>query len=111
MQKVINSWSSLVEVTGGEISRDKSWFYLIDYVWLKGKWISNDPETGLDLTAKDPSGANISLKRLLSTEPTNLLGVWFTPNGDNSKQIEVLRSEAVKWGACIRLGNPSSTEA
>ena len=36
MQTLINSWGSLMEVTGGAIRTDKSWWYLIDFVWKKG---------------------------------------------------------------------------
>ena len=44
MQKLTNSWEILVEVTRGVIRTDKSWWYLIDYVWKHGKWIAQDPE-------------------------------------------------------------------
>ena len=32
MQNLINSWGSLMEVTGGALCTDKSWYYLIDYI-------------------------------------------------------------------------------
>ena len=35
MQELINSFGSLLQVTGGAISADKSWFYLVDYVWKR----------------------------------------------------------------------------
>ena len=31
MQKLINSWGTLMEVTGGALRTDKSWYYLLDY--------------------------------------------------------------------------------
>ena len=40
-----------------------------------------------------------------------MLGVWFTPNGNNSKLIKELKLTALQWGAKIRLGNPSPSEA
>ena len=111
MQQLINNWSSLMEVTGGVISVDKSWFYLIDYVWARGKWVAKDVESDLDLVATSPDGHQISLKRLHSSESSNMLGVWFTPNGNNSKLIKELKLTALQWGAKIRLGNPSPSEA
>ena len=35
MQSSINSWESLMEVTGGAICTDKSRWYLIEYVWKR----------------------------------------------------------------------------
>ena len=32
-QDLLVSWSSLIDVTGGAISIDKSWWYLIEYIW------------------------------------------------------------------------------
>ena len=32
MQKLINSWGDLMEVTGEALRSDKSWYYLIEYV-------------------------------------------------------------------------------
>ena len=31
MQRLINSWGDLMEVTGGAIRMDKSWWYLVEY--------------------------------------------------------------------------------
>ena len=51
-----------MEVTGGAIRTDKSWWYLIDFVWKKGKWIADDPDIGIDLVAKNTKGETVSLK-------------------------------------------------
>ena len=51
MKSLINSWGSLMEVTFGASSVDKSWWYLIEYVWKRGKWVANDAVTELDLVA------------------------------------------------------------
>ena len=75
MQELINSWGSLMEVTGGAIRTDKSWWYLIDYVWKRGKWISNDPDIGIDLVATNIEGERVSLKQLGCDEASEMLGV------------------------------------
>ena len=73
MQVFINSWSYLVEVTGGTISVDKSCFYLIDYVWAKGKWVTYDAKPDLNLVAKSTEGKKVSLKRLLAADSSEIL--------------------------------------
>ena len=35
-----------MEVAGRALSVDKSWWYLIEYVWNKGKWIDNGSDVG-----------------------------------------------------------------
>ena len=77
-----------MEVTGGALSADKSWFYLIDYVWLKGKWAAHDATTDIDLVATNVEGNIVSLKRLYADEASELLGVWIAPNGDHSKLVQ-----------------------
>ena len=62
MQTMINSWGNLMEVTGGVIMTDKSWWYLIDFVWKRGKWVTHDLEIGVDLIATGKDGTTVSLK-------------------------------------------------
>jgi len=100
-----------MEVTGGAISTGKSWWYLIDFVWKRGKWVASDPHSNLDLIASDKNGDRIALSHLRSDEAAEMLGVWLAPNGDNKKIISVLKTAAVKWGGQVRRGNSSKDEA
>ena len=63
MKSLINSWGSLIEVTGGAIRTEKSWWYLVDYVWKRDKWVGTDSELGLDLIATGSDGKVVSLNR------------------------------------------------
>ena len=111
MQRLINSWGSLMEVTGGAISVDKSWWYLIDCVWKRGKWVANDVDSAIDLVATSPQGDIVSLKRLQAHEASKMLGVWLAPNGDNKKLVTEMKQAAIEWGSKVRSGNPSKKEA
>ena len=51
MQQLINSWGELMDVTGGSLSVDKSWWYMLEYTWRRGKWVAVDAGPGLDLVA------------------------------------------------------------
>ena len=68
MQKLINMWGSLIDVTGGALSVEKSWWYMVDYVWKRGRWVATDAGTTLDLVATSSSGERVSLKRLHAHE-------------------------------------------
>ena len=52
-----------MEATGGVIRTDKSWCYLIDFVWKRGKWVTYDPEIGIDLIATGKECTSVSLKQ------------------------------------------------
>ena len=112
MQSVINSWGSIVKVLGGAMDASaKTWWYLVDFVWKKGKWTTTDPLFDSDLTAPDKLGNTVSLKRLCHHESAEMLGIWMAPNGDQGKQVKVLRRKALEWGAKVRAGHPSPLEA
>ena len=110
MQEVINSWSDLMEVTGGEVAASKSWWYFIDFIWDRGKWTASDVpgEHDLLLTTKT---STTPLQRLPCTKASEMLGIWMAPNGDQTEMIDHLRSEALKWADKIKAGHPSPTVA
>ena len=56
MQEVLISWGSLVEVTRGVIATDKCWWYLIYFVWRRGKYVATDMLTEGDLVAHNENG-------------------------------------------------------
>ena len=82
MQELINSWGSLMEVTGGAIRTDKSWWYLVDYVWKRGRWVGTNAHEDLDLVARGSDGREVSLQILRCDEAAEMLGVWLAPNGN-----------------------------
>ena len=45
-----------MEVTVGALRTNKSWYYLVDYVWKRGRWVASDPDVAIDLEASDMSG-------------------------------------------------------
>ena len=74
IQDLINDWGSLMEVTVGFLSIEKSWCYLVEFVWKRGKWVSNDAGVGVDLVSDSSTGESISLKRLQAHEGLKMLG-------------------------------------
>ena len=79
MQSLINSWGSLIDVTGGSLSVDKSWWYLTEYFWKRGKWVVEDATTELDLLATSSQGGRVSLKRLQAHDASKILRIWVAP--------------------------------
>ena len=63
-----------MDVTGGSLNVSKSWWYLVEYIWRRGKWVANDTVTNLDLVTTSPKGEEVSLKRLYVEEASKILG-------------------------------------
>ena len=95
MQSLINSWGSLVQVTGGCIEINKSWWYLVDFVWHRGSWVTMDPLEGADLQATTADGSQVSLRRLCHHEAAEMLGLWTAPSGSRKKLLNVLKTKAI----------------
>ena len=98
-------------VTGAALSPDKSWWYLVNFVFSRGKWIAHDTSPDTDLVAPNKSGELVSLKRLFANEVSKMLGVWVAPEGNAKKLVRELKLKAVEWGAKVRFGNHSNLEA
>ena len=61
--------------TGGALSPEKSWWYLVDYVLHRGKWIAHDTGEGYDLITSDPTGERVESSRLSCSESSEMIGV------------------------------------
>ena len=75
MQSLINSWGSLVQVIGRCIETNKSWWYLVDFVWHRGSCVTMDPLEGADLQATTADGSQVSLRYLCCHEAAEMLGL------------------------------------
>jgi len=98
MQTVVQQWCDLMEVTGGalNLSPSRSYWYMVEYVWKHGKWIASDADIGdFDLVARNADNEFISLTRLNCDEESEMLGLWMSPAGKNTKMISSLHLAAV----------------
>ena len=111
MQKLINMWGSLIDVTGDGISVEKSWWYMVDYVWKRGRWVATDAGTTLDLVATSSSGERVSLKRLHAHEASKMLGIFIAPDGNKKALIKDLKTSAITWGSNMKNGHSTRHEA
>ena len=111
MQELIDNWGGLMRVTGGALRTDKSWWYLIKFIWVRGQWVPTDAGDNLRLTAVNADGDRVELDYLSCDEASKLLGVWMAPNGNRIKLISVLKEAAVDWSAKFINSNASHLEA
>jgi len=53
----------------------KSWYFLVGYTWMHGKWITFDLGDDFNLMANDEDGTSISIKWHCYTEAAEILGI------------------------------------
>ncbi|GFH51334.1 hypothetical protein CTEN210_07810 [Chaetoceros tenuissimus] len=110
MQKVMDEWADLMQVTGGALESKKSYWYLIDFEYSRGKWIASDPIIEDDtLTAKTPEGRK-ALQRLSVQMEAEMLGIWMSPSGNRTIQLAKLKEKAREWAANLKRCNLSQED-
>ena len=110
MRGALAIWESVIKATGGALAPDKSWWYLVEFVWNHGEWTHSDAGDALDLVAHDRNGRPHSLEYLSNNVASQMLGVWLAPNGDHSKQLEVMSLKVLQWTELLRVGHLSRNE-
>ena len=93
MVESMNYWETMIKQTVGCLVPEKSSWYLIDFVWKKGKFQCCDPMMGSNLTTTTKTGEVISLKRLRSKEAMEMLGIRMAPDGNNVDQIKAMKAK------------------
>ena len=113
MQRSVDQWEAAAKTTGGSISVDKSWYYLIHFEWKNGVWSYGDMEKILhdDLTCKDKDGQRQHLQYLSAEKAKEMLGVFLAPDGNNRTQIKEMKKKTQYLGELVRTGHLDRHEA
>ena len=105
LTKMLDMWDRLMEVTGAALAPDKCWWYLVDFKWNNGRWSYSDEGHCLGLEVRNRDGVTEKLKYLTCDIAKEMLGVYIAPDGNQSKQMEVMRKKAVTWGNYMKEGS------
>jgi hypothetical protein len=105
VQSATTSWGELPRETGGGLKAPKCCGYLLMFDWdNNGEWSYVDlASLGYDLARPTDHGTeSISLCNASTTKET--LGVYTTPNGSSTGQLEKISNRISKWLGCIKGG-------
>ena len=109
MQLAINTWEGGLRATGGALVPEKSWVYPIKYIWDD----KGDPKletiSNIDV-AFHVKNAQQEIKSLTLTSPTEgkeTLGVFLSPDGSHTTQIDYMKSKVLHWSEKIRTNHIS----
>ena len=111
MQDLLDNWGALMKVTGGALRTDKSWWYLVQFVWERGQWTPIDAGNNLKLYATNADGMRVELNYLSCATASEMLGIWMTPNGNNTFLVNNLQEKATDWASKISTSKASHFEA
>ena len=108
IQEAAKLWSGGIRTTGGAINPEKSFWWLIDFIWnpTNGTWtcrrISTDDNFKLQIFGLD--GNLQTLERLEPTQSKRNLGVMLAPVEDEQAHFDFVRKKAKSWAEQVRGG-------
>ena len=104
MQRAINTWEGGLRATGGALVPEKSWVYPIKYTWNDKGDPTLEKIENLEVAFTVKNAAQ-DLKSLTLTPPSDAketLGVFLSPDGSNTKQVQYLKNKVLQWSDKIR---------
>ena len=113
MQDVADGWEGVAKSTGGTLSPDKCWYYLIHFDWDNGKWSYGDDSKleGQHISIKNVNDQKKTIKYLDSSKAEKMLGVYLAPDGNNKEQVEHFKLKTQSLADKIRSGHLDRFEA
>ena len=108
LASMLNLWDQLMEVTGAAIAPDKCWWYLVEFTWHRGRWTYSNQGNQFVLEVRNKNKEVEKIKYLTCDIAQEMLGIYIAPDGNHSKQFEVMRQKATTWGYHIKKGTLTS---
>jgi hypothetical protein len=107
MQQAILRWEGGLKATGGALVPSKSFVYPIDFVFdNQGKTsYKTVEEIGVRFEAPNAEGTMTELDQLESSEARETLGVYLSPDGNNTKAVAQLRKKGKDWSELVSTGH------
>ena len=97
-QSALDRWTGVLTVMGGKLAPQKSWYYLIDFVWTGTKWrYISIVEMPAEFMLIDKDGNRYPLVRLEVLEGLKSLGVYIAVNGNKKAQKVYLIKKVRKY--------------
>jgi hypothetical protein len=109
---VAQHWERLLFSTGGAINMQKSFWYLIAWVWKKGipKIATSTTAPGKMELTSGYSSTTTTVPRIEPSDSFRTLGVYISPSGSQLKQIKVLRQHSEQYYINVSTSTLTSDE-
>ena len=115
-QARLDYWVGITGVTGAAINPEKSFWYLLDWDWVKhqGTWQwqpRSKKDMPGDLMANNLQGNRVNLSRLEPHQAEKNLGIYMAADGNMDHQIEYLKEKAQEFAGQVKRGPVTRNEA
>jgi hypothetical protein len=104
VQSATNDWAGLIHATGGSLKPQKCFWYMLGWIWKKGKARLKTsyelPQTPLYIPQLDRTPVPIQLKTV--SDPEKKLGVYACPKGKFFHHVAQLLTTGLEYSE--RLG-------
>jgi hypothetical protein len=101
VQRATDDWAGLVHATGGSLKPQKCFWYMLGWLWKKGrarlKTLAELPQTPLQIPQPDGTRVPIVLKKVDC--PKKKLGIYTCPTGDFSYHVSQLVETGSEYAA------------
>jgi hypothetical protein len=110
--RVVDCWEGSVRATGGALVPAKSYWYLLDFKWIRGAWRYRSKEAMPgEITIRGVDGVRVTLERLEPSEARETLGVYIAMDGNWREQIQALLEKTIQFAEQLRVGSVKPNEA
>jgi hypothetical protein len=108
LQTAIDTWEQGLHATSGAIVPEKTFTFIIDFVWRGGSWhYSTITESPANFFIRDIKGIRKQVTRYKPWEAQETLGVFLAPDGNLKNQVASMMSKVIQWADAMRTGNIS----
>ena len=112
MQNVVNQWEAVSKTTGGALSPEKCWSWIISFDWKQDNWkYSKVDKVEQQMTVKDHQGKPTIMKLLQPNEAQEMLGVRLAPDGNQQDQVQAMKEKMNLYAERVRTGHLNRHEA
>ena len=113
MQQAIDAWSTGLRATGGALVPSKSWIYPIEFSFDAKGEPSYTPinQLGLQFTVHDAHQQRCPLEQINPHVAKDTLGVFLASDGNETAQIDYLRTKVASWVDKVRSNHLSKHHA
>ena len=113
LREIVQTWEQLLHYSGGALNLKKCSWHILFWEWKSGRPVlrpikENDNE--LRLYQGSDTQHTHPIQRTKVTDASRILGVYLSPNGDFSKQIQVLRDKAGAFAILLKSPRLSPTD-
>ena len=110
-QLVIDTWEGALRATGGALRQDKSYWYMIDYVYSSHTWQYRTKEQLKgDISVQVDNDVRERLERLEPHSAKETLGIFVAMDGNSKDEINHLLTKTRQMAEYLRTANITKTE-